>query len=517
MKNIKFIKLLLASTILALICSCTKLDTKVYDQVGNFWQTPAQVAAGVAPAYSGLRNYAPLNGSFGPGIYPLVELSTDEEIMPTRGGDWYDGGIWEEMWKQSWTAFNPFVENAWQFIYGGVSRINLTLQSVEIVKPKPSNYSSIVAELKTLRAFYNFWALDLFGNVPIVDSNNVNLSQLTQKNRTEVFAYVEKELKDNLQGLSADANSLTYGRVTTWMAQTLLAKLYLNAGVYTGTPQWNKCIAACDAVINSNNYSLEPDFFSNFKIANENSKENIFVVPFDIQSGLNTFWLQGATLHYNSALTFGLDAGGNNGLCSTSDYINLFDANDKRREMFLIGQQYKGGIMDAAHMQYINTGDPLSFDPDLSTFALQGPQVQTGGARCHKWEYNKIGGGSMSNDYAVFRLADVILMKAEAQFMLNDINGALTTINQKINGVSIRTRAGMPDFSASEMNADGLLKERARELSWEGWRRNDMIRLGHFTDARRPEKQVSEEYRKLFPIPKAELDKNSYLKQNPGY
>ena len=87
---------------------------------------------------------------------------------------------------------------------------------------------------------------------------------------------------------------------------------------------------------------------------------------------------------------------------------------------------------------------------------------------------------TMSNDFAVFRLADIILMKAEAQFRNGDVSDALTTINQKINGVSIRGRAGLPDFTAAEMNLDGLLKERACELSWEGWRRNDMIRFGHF-------------------------------------
>ena len=123
----------------------------------------------------------------------------------------------------------------------------------------------------------------------------------------------------------------------------------------------------------------------------------------------------------------------------------------------------------------------------------------------------------MTNDFAVIRLADIILMKAEAQFRNGNIDDALATINQKVDDVSIRSRANMPDFALSEMNPDGLLAERARELSWEGWRRNDMIRLGHFTDARIPEKAVSADYRKLYPIPQAELDKNPYLKQNPGY
>src|SRR5688572_8450405 len=105
-------------TIVPVLCfclCCTKLNTKIYDRVEKFWQTPEQVAAGVAPAYAGLRNYAPLNG-----IYQLTELSTDELIVPIRGNDWYDGGGWEEMWKHTWTPFNQFVGDGWRFIYGGI-------------------------------------------------------------------------------------------------------------------------------------------------------------------------------------------------------------------------------------------------------------------------------------------------------------------------------------------------------------------------------------------------------------
>jgi hypothetical protein len=145
-------------------------------------------------------------------------------------------------------------------------------------------------------------------------------------------------------------------------------------------------------------------------------------------------------------------------------------------------------------------------------------KIETAGARCAKWEFNKNGIGNMSNDFAVIRLADIILMKAEAHFRNGNTSEALSTINQKQNGVSIRNRTGLPDFSLIEMTADGLLKERANELSWEGWRRNDMIRLGHFTDARVPEKASSNyNIRKLYPIPKTEIAKNDYLKQNNGY
>jgi hypothetical protein len=497
--------------------SCTKLDTKVHDKVTNFWQTPDQVAAGVAPAYTWLRNFAPTwwgdpNGT----VYLLNETSTDEIIVPNRGTDW-TSIIWEQMWKHTWSPNHTFVSDGWHFIYGGTARVNSILQVVNEMNPNPVDIKTIQAELKTVRAFYHFMALDLYGNVPISDCDYTDLSKVKTTPRSEVFSFIEKELKDNLQFLSQDVNSYTYGRATQWFAQALLAKLYLNAQVYTGTSKWAECIAACDAILNSNKYSLEPDFFNNFKVANEGSKENIFVIPFDRKAGLDYFMIQGFTLHYNSAATFGIESGGFNGFCSTAEYYNLFEPGDYRRKMFLVGQQYVNQVPDPANLQYDNSGHLLSFDPVITSFKIQDPKSETAGARCAKWEFNKDGWGNMSNDFAVFRLADIILMKAEAQFMNGNVPGALATINQKINGISIHSRANLLDFTAAEMTPDGLLKERACELSWEGWRRNDMIRLGHYLDARIPEKTVSPDYRKLYPIPQTELDKNHYLVQNPGY
>ena len=499
---------------LILILSCTKLDSEIHDQVSTFWRTRDQIAAGVAPAYSWLRNYATTI----PSIYNLNEVSTDEIIVPKRGVDWADDVVWEQIWKHTWGPENQFVSAAWEFTYGGITRVNSILDVVYKLDPKPADYNNIVAELKTVRAFYQYLALDLFGNVPIADSNYTDLAKLPTAASAKVFAFVERELMESVAFLSTEVNTQTYGRATQWFVRALLAKLYLNAQVYTGTARWADCIAACDAILNSDKYLLEPDFFSNHKIANEGSRENIFAIPFDRRGGLDFFIVQGFTLHYNSDETFGLENGGFNGYCSTAEYYNLFNPADKRRKMFLVGQQYKNqDSTNPANIQKDRAGHLLIFDPVIKSFALQDSSMERAGARCAKWEFNKDGWGNMSNDFAVIRLADVILMKAEAQYRNGNTTAALITINQRINGVSIRNRAGLPDFSLTEMTADGLLKERACELSWEGWRRNDMIRLGHFTDARIPEKAVSANYRKLYPIPQTELDKNPYLVQNPGY
>ncbi len=498
-------------TLCCISISCTDLDVPVNDKITDFWRTPEEIAAGVAPAYSGLRNYT---SPFA--VYSLNEVCTDEIIVPNRLTDWADGVVWENLWKHTWLPSHEFVEQAWQDIYSGIVGINQILIAVNRIKPAPTDITAINAELKTVRAYYYSLALDLFGNVPVFDENTKDVQNLTNKSRNEVFVYIEKELKDNLENLPTDVNPKTYGRATRWFAQTILAKLYLNAQVYTGSLRWVECIAACDAILNSGKYSLENDFFANFKINNESSRENIFSIPFDRVAGLNFYFHQVLTLHYNSGETFGLKWGGANGFCSTAEYLNLFNANDIRRKMFLVGQQYKDQIVNPVNLQYDRSGNLLIFDPVITAFTIQPPKTETAGARCVKWELDKES-GLMSNDFAVFRLADVILMKAEAQFRNGNTSNALATINQKINGVSIRSRTGLSDFSAGEMNLDGLLAERARELSWEGHRRNDLIRFGHFTDSRIPEKNKSESFRTIFPIPRSVLEKNINLKQNPGY
>lgn len=492
--------------------ACTKLTTTVHDQISNFWQDSAQVAAGVGAAYSGLRSYAP---GFPQGVYELSEVCTDEIIVPDRLINWNDGFIWKTMWQHTWTPDHPFLQTAWSYIYGGIARINGILQAFQKLSLKPGEKDALEAELKTLRAFYYYQGIDFFGNIPIYEAGVTESAKLGTRSRVEVYSYIEKELQDNLSKLPSDANQKTYGRATKWLAYAILGKLYLNAEVYTSKPRWTECIAACAAILKAGIYTLEPDFFTNFLVANEISKENIFVLPFDRVKGADFFTIQLFTLHPNSYKTFNLMSDGANGYCSTAEYYNLFKPDDKRRNMFLVGQQYAGE--DPTHPQVDNANQPLSFDPVITSFVIQPPKTETAGARCHKWQFNKEGWGNMSNDFAVYRLADIILMKAEAQFRSGDIAGALVTINQKINGVSIRSRADLADFDISELNPDGLLAERARELSWEGFRRNDMIRFGHFTDARIPEKTVSESFRNLYPIPGAELDKNLYLKQNPGY
>ncbi len=500
-----FVKYALVGTMLAGTFSCTKLDPNVYDQAAQFWQTPEQIAAGIAPAYSDLRGYP--SGD----IFSLQEVTSDEIIVPTRGSDWFDNGDWQQLWLHTWTINHGMINGSWGYIYGGIARVNLILKTVSELNPQPADIASINAELKTIRAFYYYLALDLFGKVPIVENYEADLTTLANKSREEVYAFVEKELTDNVENLPADVNGTTYGRMTKYFGYALLAKLYLNAQVYKGAPEYAKCIAACNKVMEGP-YSLEANFFDNFKIANEASKENIFVIPFDANKGLGGLNFQMRTLHYQSNETFNLAASPWNGFCSTADFYNKFAANDNRRNMFLVGQQYsKAGVP----LQDKQVNLPLVFDPNVPVIQSDAATFRMAGARSVKYEPTPNTGGDMSNDYAVFRLADVILMKAEAQLRSGDAGGAVTTLNTAFNGVTIRSRAGQANFTTATL--DDILNERAREMAWEGWRRNDLIRFGKFNDARNPAKAVSPAFRQLFPIPKAQLDRNPNLTQNTGY
>ena len=509
----------LASLMLCSGLGCTKTEVPVYDAVSNFYRTPEEIDAAIGSVYAGLRNIGPGFTS----IYDLNETSTDEIIVPNRITNYADDATWEQMWKQNWDASHPFIEGAWQNIFSAISNINSVIGTIDSLRPAPADIAYMHAELRTIRALYYYEAMDLFGNVPVYENNNVALSSLVNKSRPQVFDYVEKELKASLPDLKAEVSPSTYGYATKWLALSILAKLYLNAPVYTGAARWTDCISVCDSILQSNLFGLEGKFFDNFQIENQHSQETIFAIPYDDAGGLQFFGIQAATLHYNSNLTFGLQTGGSNGFCSVQAYLDNFSPNDLRIKMFLTGQQYIGEtqyvdpVPDSANRQYDRSGNLLVFNPVITSFKVQEPETEGAGARCAKWEFNKQTQGGMSNDYQFIRLADILLMKTEALYNLGDLPNALNTINQKINGVSIRSRAHMPDFTMAELTADGILAERARELSWEGWRRNDMIRLGHFTDARVPEKIKTEDFRKVFPIPQAELRKNKSLVQNPGY
>jgi hypothetical protein len=511
MKNKHGISAIIIVAFAMLLSYCTKLDSKVYNQVtpDNFFQTPQQVNATLAQAYTPMTAI-PMGNTF-----QMNAVSTDEMIIPTRGNDWFDGGKWQSLWLHTNRVDLDVINGAWNDMANGIGKCNFVLNLVDQVPAanKPANIAQIVAEIKVLRAYYFFVYMDLFGNVPLVTDYNTNPNSVKQKTAKEVYAFIESELTTNVP-LLQDKAAANYGHMTKWGGYMLMAKLYLNAQVYTGTPQWDKAAAAADQVIKSGKYSLQANFFDNFAVANEGSVENIFVVPFDytyiggnivIRRGLNNS-------HIN---TYNLAGQPNNGWCAPTAFYRSFSDNDIRKKMWLIGPQFNssGGVLIDVALKI-----PVVLSPYVKELSNPADSFKFAGARSIKYAPQAGAGTNASNDGVVFRLADAYLMKAEAQIRASVPGDALTLVN------AIRKRAGLPDWTSADLTLPNLLAERGRELAWEGWRRNDLIRfevadnIPYFTGARVPVKTADpDKHTFIFPIPTNQMISNKNLVQNPGY
>ncbi|MFN3841500.1 MAG: RagB/SusD family nutrient uptake outer membrane protein, partial [Cyclobacteriaceae bacterium] len=292
-------------------------------------------------------------------------------------------------------------------------------------------------------------------------------------------------------------------------AQTMLAKLYLNAQVYTGTAKYNEAAAAANEVINSGLYSLEANYFDNFKTNSSGSNENIFVINYDENNGPG-FNLAQMTGHYLTQQTFNLQEQPWNGYATLEDFYNSYSPTDARRGSFLVGPQFSSTgerLKDLSAEVGDPDGQDLTFTPEINE--LTPNSFRQAGARVGKWEFRLGAGRNLSNDFPIFRYADVLLMRAEALWRVNPASTeALSLVNQ------VRARAGVNPLGA--LTADDLLAERGREMFAEGYRRSDLIRFGKFNDAWW-EKPASATFRNLFPIPQGQLLVNPDLVQNTGY
>lgn len=540
--NTKYLhKIIPVVLLLAIFPACTKLDQKVYSALPNenFWQTPDQITAGVAPVYQQLTNV--VNGN----TYNLNEVSSDEQIIPTRGNDWYDGGKWQQLWLHTWTAETTPMNDCWNEIFSGIGKANFILSIVNGLPNKPSNIDAINAEVKTVRAYYYYLAIDLFGNVPLVSDFNTDPNTVTNSPRADIYNFIETDLKASIPLLPQNVDGSTFGRATKWFAFSLLAKLYLNAEIFSGTARYSDCIAACDSVILSNKYQLEPGYFDNFQVKNQGSKENIFVVPFNNAYIPNFNW-ENQTLHYQSTISFKMSGGSWNGLCTMKAFYDSFDTTstyatnngnvyrtyrDQRSGTWLIGQQFSTQYLyppdknvlyksaDASlELHDVQTGLPLIYDPNIDVISNSADYFRVKGARNIKYFPEAGTASNQSNANVVIRLADVMMMKAEAEVRTGTgLADALTQVNK------IRERAysgdASHDWTPANLTLDNILAERGREFSWESWRRNDLIRFGKFGQARVPGKTADpmDGHLNIYPIPTPQLTANPKLKPNPGY
>lgn len=471
------------------------------------------------------------------GIYDYNTFTTDEAMIPTRGGDWYDGGFWQNLYLHSWTATDKSLEYTWNYLYKVVVLCNKSLQNIEKNKSSLTSeeYASYTSEIRAIRAMFYYYIMDMYGNVPIVTDANVQLSEVKQSKRSDVFKFIINELQETAPLLPDEHSNIEgsyYGRVTRPVAYFLLAKLALNAEIYThdnwtttsqtngkdiniavdgrNTNAWNACITYCDK-ITTEGYSLEKDYATNFKVHNETSTENIFTIPMDKSLYANQFQYLFRSRHYNHGAAIGMDA--ENGSCSTISTVKAYGYGTDNIDTRYTINFYSDTLYVDGKIVYLDNGKPLIYSPLEVAIDLTGSKYEkTGGARMSKYEIDRTAyadGKLQNNDIVLFRYADVILMKAEAK-VRNGEDGS-TELNM------IRSRAKMPDRTASLSN---ILNERLLEFTWEGWRRQDLIRFGKFCQAYDLRPQLTNEsngYTTVFPIPQTVLDLNGNLKQNPGY
>ncbi len=488
---------------------CTNLDEEVYSQLpmDAYGTTPAEVNSLVAPIYTRLRDFNCV-GSPAP-----KENCTDMSVTPTRrGGDWWDGGTYKEMTMGMW---RPQTSAAIRIYNDSYSRITNFNQIIYLIENSPAITDKVpyLCQVRAARAMRYIELIDCYGNVPLV-TDFTDLTKPSTKSRAEVYAWVMSELNEIKDIIRSDVTASSYGKFTKGAVYFMLAKMYLNAMVWNpaGGPKWQECIDACD-VIMSLPYSLEVDWKGQFSANNDNSKEAILVAVNSISS---SFPSRGYTLHYLDPKALGLPGSANNGICAMADYVKSFDPDDKR----YLGSFLIGPMIDPATGQVIITahGRPLIHTVDITIkYAIDadgwGQVEQEDGARCNKWEFKK-GATAMENDCAIYRLADVYLMKAECLVQLDQDNTEATRLVNEL-----RKRAFTdPAKLKTSVTLDDIRLERRFELAWENWGRQDMIRFGTFLNpipVWRP--NALPEFRLLFPIPQTAIDANPNLTQNPGY
>ena len=544
MKNKLFKRVLIAGVLISGL-SCTKLDESPYlfDKVtgAQFGKTDLEISSAVGAAYSNLSGVGGNNH-----YIPLNEVTTDEMIVPTRGPDWGDGGHWVRLKKHAYVSTDPLPGNGWNFCYSGISSCNRLIATLTTIgTPTALAY---IPELKGLRAIYYYWLLDWYGNVPL-SIDFADTKPPANATRKQVYDFVESELLTNaplLKKPSSVPDIATYGRVNFYTAQACLAKLYLNAQVYTGTAQWDKAIAACNQIINSGIYQLTPNYVDNFVQNNQNSKEFIWAIPFDHIKfgGLN---LNMMTLSYLNQSTYNINAQPWNGFASVSEFYNSYidpvqnpgpqgtvvgidplgtptmGTDDKRmRANFVVGPQFSSAgvrLSDDGADATDPDGKPFTFTPYINQ--LEPAAWRQSGARIGKWQFYMGMTQNMDNDFAIFRYADILLTKAEATARMNsnwNDGSVLAVVNQ------IRTQhGGVTPFTT--LTDATFLAERSREMFAEAWKRQDMVRFGTYNNAylfhaADPADALGPNginHLNVFPIPETQINANKNLKQNPGY
>ncbi|MBC6613133.1 MULTISPECIES: RagB/SusD family nutrient uptake outer membrane protein [Hymenobacter] len=525
--------LMLAST-----NSCTNLDETLYSQIdaSQFYNNRQEILSGV------LRPYTHANAWIAPtgqnSYWRLNEFTADQLAWPQKGRHGYDDAQWIRLHGHSWVFTENLMWNPWSLLFTGVGFCNSVLGDFERVDfaragVNEQDKAAFIAELKVFRAFHYMKLMDLYGNIPIVTTVGEPLSPATAP-RAEVFAFVEKELKENVD-LLPNLSQALIGRITKAAGYSMLAELYLNAEVWSGTPRWDDCIAACDKIIQgqtgglNGTPALDTDLKATYSNTNDRSKEILFQLVYDYQATPTRCGWNGDFYHFNQRLIYDGDANGNNGVVVIPSAYDAFKDNDLRKSTWmLIGPQFQAanptqpvlGTEEYRGKQLVFVKE-IQRNSEGKTSSTMIDGEENSGARFNKYPPGRQSEAKYwSNDWAIYRLTEIYYNKAEALMRKN--NGTATPEALELVNAVRRRAFSAADYPAAAYTAATLtlpefLAERGREFIFEGKRRTDMIRFGAFTTTSWWDHQPSSPEKRLFAIPQRQLAANPNLKQNPGY
>ena len=565
---------MLLSSILLASCSLDETPRSKFSEEEAF-STPKLVYVNtVANVYSSIGNG--LYGSDGGSVHTFQEFSSDASMIPGRQGDWVDGGAWQNIFLHNFESSVSKYNDVWNNLYRVIGLANSSIDRLNKYLGEHPEYADYVYELRALRAVYYYYVMDFFGQVPLVVSSEVSANEVEQSNRSDVFKFVTSELAECIPHLS-DSKSQNegeyYGRITKAVAYMCMAKCAINAPVYTiddttptsysafvGTDKSGKATASeeqgktvsemgkninitldgetrnawetavyCADQIASLGYRLQPSYADNFIVANQNSVENIWTRPNDCVNYKIEDYNIVRTLHYNHGGAIGYQ--GWNGACSSKQQmlvygygtanpdprlkLNFYTDKDYMEET---GKAVEDGATDKP-LEYM----PLAVKVDF-TAADDPHAMKCSGARMKKYEFDKSTTQqySFNNDLVIWRYADALLLKAEAEYRMDNKAEALTIVNEVRGRVAATPR--------TELTLNDILDERMLELAWEGVRRQDQIRFCTFTEPTADRfkgvthnasagdyNDDTQGYTMVYPIPYAVLNLNKKLDQNPGY
>lgn len=534
--------LISALCLLALTACSDFLDEKTHGQLTDqeaYRSENDLYLNAVATLYNHVGGHDDTEGlqGTGRGVYDMNTFCTDEAMMPTRGADWFDGGYWQALFLHRFNDQDA-VGDTWKYLFKSITLCNQSLERIDTfatLHGESANLKAWRAEVRALRAMFGFYAMDLYGRIPLLQHSVPTASEMRLQPRSVVWRHLISELQQTAPLLSADRSPQPgdhYGRMTRAVNYFLLAKLMLNAQVYAdddwteGTQPsgqeltfgidgqtlnaWQATEHYCD-LITAMGYRLEDRFEANFAVNNETSVENIFTIPMNKYLYQNQFIYLFRSRHYNHAAALGLN--GENGSSATLEAMRTFaygtDSVDARFALTYYADQVLDLKGDTVRL---DDGTPLRYWPMQVRLDLSGaPYEKTAGARMSKYEVDPNGtkdGKQSDNDIVLFRYADVLLMRAEAM-VRNGENGD-SYLNQ------VRARVGENPRPATLTN---ILAERQLELAWEGWRRNDLVRFGQFTRPYSFRPQLDGEqsgFTTVYPIP-GDVLTIAGSEQNPGW